>query len=246
MSEPMAAAPAPAPEQAGLFEDFIDIFIAPAKVFARRVAANSVVPWLIVSVLLGGLFFASKNVMEPVFEQEIGRQLQIQAKANPALAAPEAQEKARAVMKVTFVWSSILGAPILLLLLALLVWAVGKAFGATLTYNSSLMVTSYAWVPRVLASVLTMVQLQVMDANKISGMAGLSFGPARFLDADSTSMGLLQLAMRCDVFVLWTTVLIGVGFYAAGKLSKEKSAMAAAVLFVLGCLPAVWALIKGT
>lgn len=245
MTEPVTAAPTPAPDKAGLFEDFIDIFIAPGKVFARRATSNAFVPFLIVSVLIGGLFFASKNVMEPVFEQEIGRQLAAQAKASPAMAAPEVQDKARSMMRVTFLWSGILGPPVLLLCLALIVWGVGRIFGATVSYGSSLMITSYSWVPRILATVLTMVQLQVMDPNKVSGMAGISYSPARFLDYETTSMGLMQLAMRFDVFVLWTTVLIAVGLLYAGKLTKEKATLAGVTMFVIGSLPAIWALIKG-
>jgi len=246
MTEPSAAPAAPAPDKAGLFEDFIDIFVSPAKVFARRASSGGFIPFLIVAVLMAGLFFASRNVMEPIFDSEISRQIAAQAKANPQLAAPEAQEKMRSMMRVTFQWSTIVGAPILLLCLALVVWIVGKIFGATVTYGSSLMITSYSYVPRVLASVLTMVQLQVVDPNKISGLAGVSYSPARFLDPETTSQGLMQLAMRFDVFVLWTTVLLAIGLMSAGKLTKEKATLAGVTLFGLGLLGALWALIKGT
>jgi len=69
-----------------MLEDYIDIFIAPAKVFARRIDANAFIPFLIVTVLLIGLFYASRNVMEPIFDQEISRQLSKMAKDNAALA----------------------------------------------------------------------------------------------------------------------------------------------------------------
>ena len=246
MTEPTAPSAPPAVEKAGMLEDYIDIFIAPTKVFARRVEANAFVPFLIVTVLLIGLFYASRNVMEPIFDQEISRQLAKMAKDNAALAKPEAMESARKMMNISFQWGAVIGMPILLLGLGIIVWIVGKLFGATATFGTAMMITCYAWVPRVLSSVLTMVQLQLLDPNKIEGMAGLSFGPARFLDADATSLGLMQLAMRFDLFTIWTTVLIVVGLVSAGKMPKSKAVPAGLTLFVVGSLTAIWALIKGS
>ena len=121
MTEPTAPSAPPAAEKAGMLEDYIDIFIAPAKVCARRIDANAFIPFLIVTVLLIGLFYASRNVMEPIFDQEISRQLAKMAKDNAALAKPDAMESARKMMNISFQWGAVIGMPILLLGLGIIV-----------------------------------------------------------------------------------------------------------------------------
>ena len=89
MTEPTAS-PAPAtPDKAGLFEDFIDIFGSPAKVFARRAQANPMTSFLIVTVILIALFFASKNAMAPIFDAQYQKGIEAAMKANPSLTADQ-------------------------------------------------------------------------------------------------------------------------------------------------------------
>src|SRR4030095_10330137 len=61
------------PEKASLLDDFMDIFYAPSAVFARRANANFWVPLLIVSVLLGVIFFANRDLIDPIMEAEFAR-----------------------------------------------------------------------------------------------------------------------------------------------------------------------------
>ena len=244
MTEPDAAPPLPAPDKAGLFEDFIDIFTSPAKVFARRANANAFVPWLIVTLLLVGLFYASRGMMEPLMDGDITRALEQAAKSNPQM-TPELIEKSKAMARVTTQWGIVVFIPVGILLLALFTWVVGKVFGGTLSYGTAVMIASYAWIPKVVDSLARMVQGLTMDITKFSSTYQLSASAARFLDPETTSQAMVNLAARADIFVLWTTALLAIGLVSAGKMPKEKGWMAGATMFLLGSITMIWGVIKG-
>ena len=246
MTEPNVAppAPAPAPEKAGLFEDFIDIVASPAKVFERRTNANAFVPYLIVCLLLIGLYYASRNMMEPLMDAEMARRFEAMAKANPQM-TPDVIDKAKAVGKVTAAWGVLVGIPIGLLLLSFCTWLVGKIYGGTLTYGTAVMISSYAWIPKVLDSIARMAQGLLTDVTKLSSNYQLTFSAARFLDPGKYSPPMLDLAGRADLFVIWTTVLLAIGLVTAGKVPRERGWMAGLTLFVIGSLTMIWGAIKG-
>jgi hypothetical protein len=70
-------------------------------------------------------------------------------------------------------------------------------------------------------------------------MGSVSVGPARFMDPDTTNPGLLALAGRLDLFIIWSTVLIAIGLRVKGKISMAQAAIAAIVVWLLGSLPAL-------
>lgn len=246
MTEPNTAPPAPAavPDKAGLFEDFIDIFASPAKVFARRENANAFWPYLIVCLALIGLYYASRNMMEPLMDAEMARRFDAMAKANPQM-TPDVIEKAKSVGKVTATWGVLVGIPIGLLLLSFFTWLVGKIFGGTLSYGTALMITSYAWVPKVLDSISRMAQGLMTDVTKLSSSYQLTFSAARFLDPDKYTPPILDLAGRADLFVIWSTVLLAIGLVSAGKVPKERGWMAGLTMLLIGSLTMIWGAIKG-
>ena len=65
-------------------------------------------------------------------------------------------------------------------------------------------------------------------------------------DADPNTTGAVTLAMltRLDLVTIWVTVLLAVGLYAAGKLTKEKAITAGVVIWLLGCVFPLWGAIR--
>ena len=236
---PAPAAPAPAaPEKASLLDDFLDIFSAPAKVFARRATASPMAPFLVVSVLLVGMFLINKNVMAPIMDAEMQRNLEAAMKSNPNL-TPEVAERMKGFMSTSAGIASIVGVPLALLVLALLAWIVGKVLGGTLSYGTALLVTSFAWFPRVIESVLNSVQGLVLDVTKMTSHYQLTLSAARFLDPATASPAVLALAGRVDLITLWVTVLFAVGLVSAGKVAPEKKVLVGVVMWVVGAIPAL-------
>jgi hypothetical protein len=242
MSDPVAAAPQP--DTSGIVEDFVDIFVSPAQVFARRANANPMVPFLIVSAILIGLFFASRGAMGPIYQAQMQKGIEAAMKANPTL-TEEQMAKSKPIMEMSVNFGAVIIVPVGLLILGLVTMVVGRILGGKPSYGTALMIASFAWVPRIVGSLVQMVQTLTMDVSGFTSPNQLSISAARFVDPVTTSNGVQALLARVDLFTLWVTVLLAIGLVAAGTVPKTKQWIAAALLFLIGTGPAIWTLIRG-
>lgn len=247
MPETVDAPVTPAAEPASLFEDFIDIFVSPAKVFARRANSGFLMVTAVLTVLLTVLTFANQGSMQGIMDAEFDRQIQTIQKQNPNMTAEQVQTARNGMEKfggyVKYI--VIVAIPLIVLVLGLGIWLVGKLFGASNGYGAAAMIAAYAYLPRVIEAVLVAVQGLVLDTGALTGRYQLSLGVGRFLDPNTTSAGLLGLLGRVDIFTIWVTILIGIGISVVGKIPREKAMLAAAVIWVLGAVPSLFALIRG-
>ncbi len=236
---------APRPKPAALWEDFIDVFYAPSSVFRRREKQSFWLPWLIVSVVTAVIVVTTFSTLGPIIEETVNKGI-----AAGALTHPERTEAAKAlartvgviVIKVAMVAST----PFAILLVGFVAWLVGKLFfRSTQTLNTALVVTTYAFVPRVVGAVLTAMQSLVLDVSRMHSLYRLALGPVRFFDPAHTSEGALQLLARFDPLTLWTAVLIGIGYTATTRMSRLQATVAAIAIWVVGTLPALLALARG-
>ncbi|MDB4872113.1 MAG: Yip1 protein, partial [Gemmatimonadales bacterium] len=69
--------------------------------------------------------------------------------------------------------------------------------------------------------------------------------PARFMDPDQASPVLLALLSRVDPFVIWITVLLAIGLHVVGEIPKQQAYISAAIVWVVGALPAVFGALRG-
>lgn len=232
-SEGTTAPTAPA-EKAGIWEDFVDIFYAPSAVFARRQNANAFVPIAIVSILIGVISIVSFDALTTMMEAEWRR-----ATANdPRMAqmTPEQLQAMRGLQPIMAAVAAFLGTPIAVVLVGLVLWMAGKLFDARQTVGAALIVAAYAWVPRVIESVLIGVQARIMDPSQMDGAYRLRMSPARFFDPDTASPIVLALLGRLDLFVIWVTILLAIGLAVTGKISRGKAAIAAIIVWLAGAL----------
>lgn len=244
MANTVDAPVAPAPEKASLFEDFIDIFVSPSKVFARRATSGFFLVMVIVTVLIGVLYFANQGPMQGIMDAEFDRQVATIMAKNPSLTGEQVQGM-RGMMEMSTKFGVVVIIPIIVLLLGLAIWLLGKLFGAKFGYSAGAMIAAYAYTPRILESVLIAVQGLVLDTAAMRGRYQISLGVGRFLDPDTTSMGLLGVLGRIDLFTIWITILIGIGISVVGRIPRSQAMLAAALVWVLGALPAVWQLATG-
>lgn len=232
------------PEKASFFEDLVDIVIAPAKVFARRVDAGVFLTIVVLTALALALAFANRGAMDAAVEAEIDRAVARMVEENPQMNADQLGP-VRSWMGFMMTYGIAIGLPIYFLIVAIGVWLVGKVFGAPVTYGNSLMITTWSFVPRLLGMLLFAVQGLVMDTSGLKGIMQASFGVARFLDPDTVSPGLLAMLARVEVFTIWSTILIGIGIAVVGRIPRGKAMMAAAVVWCLGLLPGLWQFAMG-
>ena len=232
-SESESAPSAPAGPKTSVWEDFIDILYAPAQVFERRAKDGSAWPaMLFVTIGIAIVMFAIAGPMQPVMDAEFARQSAIMVQKNPAL-TPDKIEGMRGMMEKSQQFGAIIMFPIMIFITGFVTWLVSKLFEAKLTLGKAVMIVGYAFVPRFLATVLMGVQALVLDMSKVKGMMGLTYSPARFFDPSVASPANLAVLSRFDVFVLWSTLIIGVGVSVVGKVSRKSGYATAAVIWVL-------------
>ncbi len=232
------APPAPTASPTARWEDYMDIFYAPASVFARRATSGFGLPMLVVTVLLAALFFANRGVLQPVMDGEFARQSAAMMRKNPAITA-EQLAKGRDIGEKFGAIFIVLGTPVAIFFTGIALWLVGKIFEARQTLAAALMVASYAFLPKVLASIAAGVQGMFMDSASMNGAYRVSLGVGRFFDPDVASAMLLAIVGRLDVFTIWITVLLAIGLSVTGGISRGKAALAAAIVWCLGALPGV-------
>jgi hypothetical protein len=238
MTEPIAGTAAPA-QKASFFEDLIDIFFQPADVYRRRETGSYWPALLTVTLLLAVFTFANANVLQPIFDAEWSRQAALAAKRGGGQAAIDAMNKMRPMIETGQKFGAVVFVPVFIFVLGLVTWLVGKLFGAKQTYHAAVMVVSYAFMVRVIEAVLNGIQGLLMDPASLTALTKIQMSPARFLDTESTNPLLLALLGRVDLFTIWLTVLLAVGMYVTGKISRGRAAAFGVTMWILGSLPAL-------
>jgi hypothetical protein len=231
-----AAGSAPSAAPAAWWEDYMDIFYAPSQVFARRADSGFGLPMLVVTLLIGVIAIANSGVMQPIMDAEFARATATAMRKNPQVTA-EMMAKGRPFAEAIARYGAFVFVPVGIFLTGLMLWAVGKLFDAKESLSAAIMVAAYAFVPRILETVLAGVQGLLLDPASLNGRFKLSLGLGRFLDPDATSPVLLALLGRVDVFTIWVTVLLAIGLSVTGKVPRARAAMAGVLMWIIGALP---------
>ena len=129
--------------------------------------------------------------------------------------------------------------PIMAMLTGLVLWLVGKIFESKQTASQGLMVATYAFFPKLLASIAAAVMALLFSAERPQRHVAIDSGLGTFLDPDKASPMLLALLTRVDVFTIWETVLLAIGLQVTGKVAKTNAYLAAAIVWFIGALPGI-------
>jgi hypothetical protein len=234
----------PAPSKAGLWEDFVDIFYAPSSVFARRADGKFGLPLLFLVVAGTVLFFLTKNAMAPVMDAEFTRRSAEMLRKNPNMTS-EQLASGRNFFDMLGPLFFAIGLTVTVLGSGLLLWLVGKLFDAKESLAGAMMIATYSQVPRIVQILTNAAQALFMGPDKLTSLNSVGFNLARFMDPDTTSATVIALASRIDLFTIWATVLLAIGLHVVGRISKQRAAIAAAIVWVLGALPAVFGALRG-
>jgi hypothetical protein len=232
------SAPPTSVKPASLWEDFIDIFVSPSEVFARRRDSGFFAPLLVFVVLSVAIVVAGHSALQPIFDSEFTRGMAAAAKKNPQLTDAQIQTSRAFAEKLTPVLVGV-GAIIMPLLVGVILWIVGKFVDAKESVGAACMIACYAFIPRILDSLLRVVQAFVMDPASLNGQYRVSLSAARFLDPDAASPVLVGLLSRIDLFTIWVTVLLAIGLSVVARIPRQKAAIAAIIVWVIGALPAL-------
>ncbi len=234
------AAPAPAAASSGSFwESIIDIFYQPSEVFRRRLNTSVWPPMLFDAIAIGIIVFATFNTLQPVFDAEFARQAAKTMAKNPQM-TQELMDKSRTLGEAFTKWFAGPGTLLGVFVLGVVAWLLAQLVGAKQTFHAAMLVTAYAYVPRVLGTLVNGVEGLLMDPAKLTSVQSISISAARFLDPDKSNPLLLALLTRVDLFAIWVTVLLAIGLYVTGRVTKGRAVVFGILIWIVGGLPALW------
>lgn len=219
--------------KSGLFDDLLEVFTAPSKVFDRTRAASAGKYVLVTALIVAAIAIATKNLLMPWMDAQAD--LQIAMAAAKGKPMPEA---AISSMRSFTAWGIVIGAPLTML--------IGPYFNAafiklgasitktSITFGQAATVATLAGIPRILGWISLPVQALVLDESKAKSLADLSLGPARFVDALTTPPAVLTLLSNLDVFRLWQIALVAIGVSVVARVGKGTGVLIAVVMVALG------------
>lgn len=230
----MSTSPAPtAPaETAPLSEGarIVNTFIAPSKTFADlRRKASWWVPWLIISVFsLIFIYTVDRQVgFEQITQNEIAKSPK---RAEQIEKLPADQQANNLRISTTIRRYASYAVPILALIgflvIAVVLWATfSLAAGAAVPFPVALAIVIYGSLPSIFHVLLGTISLiagsmsGALDKAAYNIQNPVATNPAYFLDPTGNKF-VYGIASALDVFMLWTIVLIGIGFAANGKVKR--------------------------
>jgi hypothetical protein len=237
VAAPASTAPA-APQKASFWEDLIDIFFSPASVFRRNENKSVWPPLLFVSLAIGIIFFATFNQLEPIFDAEFTRGMAKATAQNPQL-TPDAVAKMKSVSESVTRYGLSFIIFVTVLVVGAVSWIIGKIFGSAQTFHAALVVAAWAYMPRVVGSILGGVQGLLLDPTKLTSQMAISLSPARFFAPDQPNPIAYQFLGRLDLITIWVTVLLAIGLHVTGKVSKGRAIGFGILMWLIGALPAL-------
>jgi hypothetical protein len=226
--------PTPTEDTPSVWEDFIDIFYAPAAVFERRRGQS---PWPVLvtlTIVMVVLFLAWQRSLGPVMAAEMQRAMA----ENPNVSS-EQMEQFGSVGRIFAVIGFAVSFPVSVLLVALTAWVLVRLFDAKTGFLAILMVAAYSQIVRIAQFVVGLLQGLLMDVNRMDSVHDVSIGAARFLDQPESSAMLVNLAARVDLFTLWATALIAIGVRVVARLPRASAWTVAVLVWLIGAVPTV-------
>jgi hypothetical protein len=222
-------------EKASLVEDFIDIFYAPSTVFARREKSGFGIPLLIITAISALFAFASRSVFSQIFDAEYSRGV-AKAMAKDPRITQEMLDKMRPIQENVASFFVYVGTPVAIFFTAFLVWLVAKLFSAKLTYGQTVLITTLAWIPRLVGGLLGVLQVLLMNTTNVTSPYALGFSPARFMNPDTMNGKLYAILGSFDLFAIWFAVLAGIGIAVIAKVPRSRGYAVSAIVFVVTTL----------
>ena len=231
----MSASVAPALEKrASLWEDFIDILYAPARVFARRRGTGFGKPLLVVALLFGIVSAVSLPLTRPLLDRQVAQQVeQMRRQGMNEEQIRSAQRFGEKIASFGAVGGALVGLLIGVPIAAAVLWGVARLFGAPLSYGDAGLASTYSVVPIIVFAVVGAALLAVMDADALPPLQQMSVGPALLLDHDASPV-LTALLSRVGIGDLWSLVVTAIGVSVLGPMSRGRAAGVAVALWALG------------
>lgn len=227
----------PAERPPSLWEDLLEIFYAPTAVFTRRRETPAFgLALVVLAVVIFVLSLAFKDLMQPLFDVEWKRSMALAAQRDPRI-TPEVMDRGRAMAEKFMLFGPAVTMLVLPLITGLVYWVIGKVLDSKAEIGQMMMVSTYAYFPKLLETIVAAGQLLVLPEGSLTSRYSVTLGAGRLVDPSHPL--LLAIVGRLDLFTLWVTYLLAVGMAVMGRMPKGRAFLAAALMWVVGALPGV-------
>jgi len=237
---PASPAPTPdaTPEPMSEGARIINTFIAPSKTFTDlRRSAMWWGPWLVISVFsVAFIFSIGKQV---TFEQVSKNQIEHSKRADQFDKLPADQQAAQLQLSAKLLKIFTYASPALILFISLIsttaLWATFKVGAAAdTTFGQAYAIGMYAGLPGIVGAILGIVSLFAgvnPEGFDINNPVGTNL--AYYLDPETTGKFVRGMASSLDVLIIWTIVLIGIGYASTSKVKRSTAIMIVAGWYVV-------------
>jgi hypothetical protein len=211
------------------------VFYEPGKVFAD-VAER---PRWLVPIVISILFAASLTytISSHVGWEQTVRQLMAKNSRVAELPADQREQIIQRGAKFASIYGwvgALLSPPFFALIVAgILTGIFNGLLGAELKFMQMFAITAYAFLVRVLYTVLLTLIVYLKPPEEFDIQVS-PFSPAAYMNRQDNPKWLMSLAGSLDLFTLWTIVLLAIGFsVAAKKLSFSKALITIAIPWLI-------------
>src|SRR5208337_1293565 len=226
---PPLSAPVPAPEQAPLSEGarLVNTFIAPSKTFTDlRRNASWWGPWLLISIF--ALLFVYSMDRQVGFDQISRNEIAHSPRADEFDKLPADQQEKRLQISTSIVRYLSYGIPVtILFFLAItttVLWVTFKVVaGGDVSFKTAYAIVFYGSLPNIISSMLGAISMFAgVNPEGFNVNNPVATNPAYFMDRAGNKF-LYGMASGLDVIVLWTVVLMGIGFACNSKVKRTTA-----------------------
>jgi hypothetical protein len=226
---PPMSADVPSPEAAPLSEGarIINTFIAPSKTFTDlRRNASWWGPWLLISLI--SLLFVYSMDRQIGFDQISKNEIAHSSRADQFDKLPADQQARQIGFSSSLVRYLSYGIPVMILLYfavtGLVLWATFKfGAGADVSYKTAYAIVFYAALPGGIGSILGAISMFAgVNPEGFNVNNPVATNPAYFMDPTANKF-LYGMASALDVIVIWTIILLGIGFSCNSKVKRTTA-----------------------
>lgn len=228
MATTPVSTPMPAPEPQATISPVgrvVGVFFSPKATFEDIVRTPH---WLLPVILMAvvGVIVAVSLNQKMNWREYVGQQIEKSPRA--AQLSAEQKEQQVAIGAKIAPYTAYIGVIVpfvmVLILAGIMLGAYNLLAGANVNYKTALGIVSHAYVPLILGNILFLVVLFLKPPGTIDLENPVATNLAAFLP-EGTAKWLEALGKNIDIFILWITLLIAIGFAAASprKLKGAKS-----------------------
>jgi len=230
----------PAPETAPLsqFQRILSTFIAPGKTFSDlRRSASWWAPYLLIVVVSFAFVFTMERQIgfDQLTKNAIAQSSRAEQfeKLPPDQQAQQLQLASKITRYISYAAPAI-SLVIFLIIAAVLMGTFNLALGASVPFKVAFAIIIYASLPGVISGILAIVSMFAgIDPSGFNAQNPVASNPAYFMDPATTSKFLYGIASALDVFVIWTIILVGIGFAANSKVKRSPAIGVVAGLYLV-------------